>query len=43
MGNGSTTDPKQFMDLIAILETYLEMEENPGEPFLIKDGVKIIL
>lgn len=39
-----TSDPKKFMDLISILDTYLEEEENEsGQFFVIKDGVKILL
>jgi len=36
-------DPQLFINLILILETYLAAETTPGKPFLIKDGVKIIL
>lgn len=43
MGKGSTTDPKQFMDLISILGTYIELEESVEKPYLVKDGIKIIL
>lgn len=38
----ATTDPNQFMDLITILDGYME-DEASKKPLLIKDGVKIIL
>lgn len=38
----STSDPKQFMDLISILDTYLE-EEYTDEFYVVKDGIKILL
>lgn len=42
MEDALTNDPKQFMDLISILDTYLE-EECSDEFFVIKDGLKILL
>lgn len=36
-------DPQLFINLIAILDAYFSEEVAPGKPFLVKDGVKIIL
>ena len=38
----TTTTPKQFMDLIAILDTY-QIEDSGEKLVFIKNGIKIIL
>jgi hypothetical protein len=38
----TTADPKQFMDLISILDAYKE-DEDDGRLFVVKNGTKIIL
>jgi hypothetical protein len=40
---GDELDPQQFINLIVILEAYLNVAATTDRPFLIKDGIKIIL
>ena len=40
---GDRLDPQQFINLIVILEAYLNVAATTDKPYLIKDGVKIIL
>jgi hypothetical protein len=36
-------NPYLFMNLMTILQTYLNREEKPGSLFVVKNGMKIIL
>jgi len=41
--SGDQPDPQLFINLMAILETYIDKKVSADKPFLVKDGIKIIL